>query len=85
MLKLIKDCLWAARYKRKVREAKKLARLFNMTYFVFMLNGKLKVAPKQVLKDLIKQHRFKRGTTIKDIENKALFIARPSNQGLICS
>ena len=46
MLKLIKDCIWAGRYKAKVREAKKLARLFNMTYLVFMLNGKLKVAPK---------------------------------------
>lgn len=86
MLKLIKDCIWAGRYKAKVREAKKLARLFNMTYLVFMLNGKLKVAPKKVLKDLIKQHRFKGGTTIRDIEKTALFIARPANNGdLICS
>lgn len=86
MLELIKDCIWAGRYKRKVREAKKLAILFNMTYFVFMLNGKLKVAPKRALKDLIRQKRFKAGTTIQDIEKTALFIARPSNTpGVLCS
>ncbi len=80
MLKLIKDCIWAGRYKRKVREAKKLAELFNMTYLVFMLNGKIKVAPKKVIRDLIRQKRFKGGTTIQDIEKKALYIARPNNQ-----
>lgn len=83
---LIKDLIWAARYKHKVREANKLAKLFNMTYFVFMLNGKLKVAPKRVLKDLVKRRRFKAGTTIQDIEKSALHIARPSNTpGILCS
>jgi len=83
---LIKDLIWAGRYKRKVREANKLARLFNMTYFVFVLNGKLKVAPKRVLKDLIRTRRFKSGTTIQDIEKNALHIARPSNTpGMLCS
>ena len=86
MLKTIKDLIWAARYKRKVREANKLARLFNMTYFVFVLNGKIKVAPKRVLKDLIKTRRFKAGTTIQDIEKRALHVARPSNTpGVLCS
>jgi hypothetical protein len=86
MLQLIKDCIWAWRYKSKVREARKLALLFNMTFFVFMMNGKLKVAPKRVLKDLVRRGRFKRGTTIQDIEKTALFIARPSNTpGVLCS
>ncbi len=86
MLKLIKDCIWAGRYKRRVRQAKKYAIEFNMTFFVFMLNGKLQVAPKRVLKDLIRRGRFKSGTTIQDIEKSALFIARPSNTpGVLCS
>lgn len=74
---LIKDLIWASRYKRKVREANKLARLFNMTYLVFVLNGKIKVAPKQNIKELIKTRRFKPGTTIQDIEKCALHIAKP--------
>ncbi len=77
--KLIKDCIWAARYKRAVREAKKMAKLFNMTYFVILLNGSLKVVPKRTLKDLIARRRFKGGTTIQDLERRALFIAKPYN------
>lgn len=74
---LIKGLIWAGRYKRKVREAKKLAGLFNMTYLVFVLNGRIKVAPKQNIKRLIKARRFRPGTTIQDIEKSALFIAKP--------
>ncbi len=86
MFKSIKKCIWAAQYKMKVREARKLALLFNMTYFVFALNGKLKVAPKQNLKNLVKLRRFKSGTTIQDIEKSALYIAKPSNTpGVLCS
>ena len=77
--KLIKDCVWAARYKKAVREAKKMASLFNMTYFVILLNGSLKVVPKRNLKDLIARRRFKSGTTIQDLEKRALFIAKPFN------
>ncbi len=75
-IKLIKDCLWAGRYKRAVRKAKKLSSLFGMTYFVILLNGKLKVVPKRTLKDLIAKRRFKRGTTIQDIEKMALYVAK---------
>lgn len=86
MFKLIKKSIWAVRYKKAVREARKLAVLFNMTYFVFALNGKLKVAPKQNLKNLVKLHRFKSGVTIQDIEKSALYIAKPSNTpGVLCS
>lgn len=77
--KLIKDCIWAARYKKAVREAKKMASLFNMTYFVIFLNGRLKVVPKKTLKDLVARRRFKSGTTIQDLEKRALFIAKPCN------
>ena len=51
--KLIKDCFWAARYKKAVRNAKRMAGLFNMTYFVILMNGSLKVVPKKTLKDLV--------------------------------
>ena len=77
--KLIKDCIWAARYKKAVRTAKKMAGLFNMTYFVIYMGGKLKVVPKRTLKDLVARKRFKRGTTIQDLEKSALFIAKPYN------
>ena len=76
LYKLIKDCIWAARYKSAVKKAKKMAGLFGMTYFVIMLNGKLKVVPKKTIKALILKRRFKSGTTIQDIEKRALFVAK---------
>lgn len=75
--KLIRECIWAARYKRAVRKAKKYAALFNMTYLVILLNGSLKVVPKRTLKELIAKRRFRKGTTIQDLEGRALFIAKP--------
>lgn len=82
MFKLIKDCIWAARYKHAVKQAKQFAGLFNMTYYVVLMDGRLKVVAKQRLKELVAQRRFKRGTTIQDIEKRALFIANPHH---LCS
>lgn len=76
LYKFIRECIWAARYKSAVRKAKKMASLFGMTYFVIFLGGKLKVVPKQTIKALIRQRRFKSGTTIQGIEKRALFIAK---------
>ena len=76
LYQLAKDCIWAGRYKRAVKKAKELSALFNMTYFVILMGGKLKVVPKKNLKDLIARRRFKSGTTIQDIEKLALFIAK---------
>lgn len=75
-IKLIKDCIWAGRYKRAVRKAKILSALFNMTYFVILYQGKLEVIPKKNLKRLISQRKFKSGTTIQDIEKIALYVAK---------
>lgn len=72
----IKKMIWAVRFKRKVREANRLAELFKVRYFVIMMNGSLKVVPKKVLKDLIAKKRFKSGTTIQDIEKRALYITK---------
>lgn len=76
LYKLIKDCIWAGRYKRAVRKAKKLSALFNMTYFVILYRGKLEVIPKKNIKRLISQRKFKRGTTVQDIEKIALYVAK---------
>lgn len=72
----IKNMIWGIRFKRKVREANRLADLFKVRYFVIMMNGSLKVVPKKVLKDLIAKKRFKSGTTIQDIEKRALYITK---------
>lgn len=76
MFQTIRKLIWGSRFRRKVKEANQLAELFRMRYFVIMMNGSLKVVPKKTLKELIARGRFKRGTTIQDIEKRALYITK---------
>lgn len=76
MFTKIKQVIWGIRFKSKVREANRLAELFKVRYFVIMMNGSLKVVPKKVLKDLVAKKRFKPGTTIQDLEKRALYITK---------
>ena len=70
----LKQILWARRYRRAIRKADRLAAAYNMKYYVVLLGGRLKVAPKQNFKALVNAGRFRKGTTIRDIEARALYI-----------
>ncbi len=76
MIDRIRRSVFAWRYRRAVRNAKELAALFGMRYYVISLNGKLKVVPKQTMKELVRRKRFRKGVTLEDIEKKALFVTR---------
>ena len=71
MIQLIKRMIFAWRYKRAVARACKYAK-----YYVLYMGGKLKVVPKRNICELIHRHRFRKGTTIRDIEKMALFITK---------
>ena len=74
MIQIIKRLLFAFRYKRAVRKAKNAHELTGLKYYVILLNGKLHVVSKKSIKDLIARRRFRKGTTILDIERHALFV-----------
>ncbi|MCH5237000.1 MAG: hypothetical protein J1E95_04295 [Muribaculaceae bacterium] len=74
MLKTIRHSIFAWRYKRAVKEAKELAALFGIKYYVLNLGGSLKVVPKRNIKDLIKQKKFRKGISVGDVERMALFV-----------
>ena len=65
MIQLIKRMIFAWRYKRAVARACKYAKLYGRKYYVLYMGGKL-----------IHRHRFRKGTTIRDIEKMALFITK---------
>ena len=71
---MIKKLFFAFRYKRAVKIANRLAQETGLKYYVILLNGTIHVVPKQVIKQLIQQKRFRKGTTVKDIEKLALYI-----------
>jgi len=77
MKELIKRIVFAWRYKRAVRKARELADLFGLKYYVILMNGQLKVVPKQTIRQLIRDRRFRKDVFIQDIERRALFIAMP--------
>jgi hypothetical protein len=74
LFKKIRHLIFAVRYKRAVRQAKALAKTFNVRYYVLYFGGKPIVIPKKTIKELIRRKRFKKGTTVEDIEKIALFI-----------
>lgn len=76
MFRLIKDVIFAWRYKRAVKKAVKLAGLYGMKFYVVYFNGGLKVVPKQAIKELVERRRFRKGVTVQDIEKRALFVTR---------
>ena len=74
MIERIRNYVFAWRYLRAVRQARNLAGLFGMRYYVISLNDKLKVVPKQTVKELIRRKRFRKGVIVVDIEKAALFV-----------
>jgi hypothetical protein len=76
MIKSLRKMIWAFRYKRAIKKADKAAKDYNTTYMVLLYNGKLKVASRKALKNLIAQRRFKKGVTIRDFDKNALYIAK---------
>ena len=76
MIQFIKRVIFAWKYKRAVKKANELAGLTGLRYYVVILNGSLKVAPRKAFKELIARRRFRKGTTIQDIGKSALFITK---------
>ena len=76
MFRLIKDVIFAWRYKRAVKKAVELSKLHGMKFYVVCLGGKLKVVPKKTIKELVARRRFRKGVTVQDIERRALFVTR---------
>lgn len=72
----IRQIVFAWKFKRAVKKADKLSRLFGMKYLVVYLNGGLKVVPKQTVRELVRKRRFRKGVTVADIEKRALYVTQ---------
>ena len=74
MFRLIKDIIFAFRFKRAVRKADRFHHITHRKYMVIVVNGKLEVLSKQEIRKFISHRIFRKGTTVGDIESKALYI-----------
>lgn len=71
---LIKRLMFAFRFKRAVRKADRLRHITHRKYMVLVVGGKLEVISKREVKKLVGRHVFRKGTTVSDIEQKALYV-----------
>ena len=74
IVKSVRNFILDYRVKRAVRLAKLLSETSRKKYLVLMVSGIPKVYSKQELKAMIKQRKFVKGTTIQDLEKRAIII-----------
>ena len=74
MLQFIKDMILKYRIRRAIRLAGELSEVSKRKYLVLLVAGVPKVFSKQELKKMIAQRKFRKGTTIQDLEKRAILI-----------
>ena len=74
MKQFIKDFILNYRIKRAIRLADELSKASRREYLVLLVAGVPKVFSKQELKKMIAQRKFRKGTTIQDLEKRAILI-----------
>lgn len=74
MKQFIKDFILNYRIRRAVRLADELSKASRRKYLVLLVAGVPRVYSKQELKTMIRSRKFRKGTTIQDLEKKAILI-----------
>ena len=74
MIQFIKDMILNYRIRRAIRLARELSDVSKRKYLVLLVAGVPKVFSKQELKKMIAQRKFRKGTTIQDLEKRAILI-----------
>lgn len=74
LIKTIKNLIFHYRIKKAIRQANELRNLTGYRYLVIMWKGQLKIVRKQEIKQWIAMRRLRKGTTIREIERKAIYI-----------
>lgn len=74
MKQFIKDFILNYRIKRAIRLADELSKASRRKYLVLLVAGVPKVFSKQELKKMVAQRKFRKGTTIQDLEKRAILI-----------
>lgn len=74
MKQFIKDFILNYRIKRAIRLADELSKASRRKYLVLLVAGVPKVFSKQELKKMIAQRKFRKGTTIQDLEKRTILI-----------
>ena len=74
MIQLIKDLIFGFRFKRAVKKADRFHHITHRKYMVLVVNKRLTVLSKKEVRQFVANGIFRKGTTVEDIERRALYI-----------
>lgn len=77
MIKRIQQYIYNRRCDKALDEATELANKTGRKYFVVMMRGKPMPVTKQYITKLVRTGKFKKGVTVREIEQQALFVTAP--------
>ncbi|MBN1250680.1 MAG: hypothetical protein JXA16_00995 [Bacteroidales bacterium] len=70
----IRAWIFDRKIEKRIKKANRLREMTKYKYMVILVSGKPLIYKKADLKRLISMRVFKKGTTIKDIEKRAIYI-----------
>ena len=73
MIQLIKDLIFGFRFKQAVKKADRFHHITHRKYMVLVVNKRLTVLSKKEVRQFVANGIFRKGTTVADIEKKALY------------
>ncbi len=74
MIKFFRQLIFSLRFRRAVRKADYLHKISHRKYMVLVINRRLEVISKQDIRKFVANGIFRRGTSVADIEQKALYV-----------
>lgn len=80
MIKYIKRIILKIKVRNAIKEAQMLSNADGKRYLVIMYKGEPRVLAKQYLKKLLRMGKFKKGTTIQNIEKDAIIVTAPQKK-----
>ena len=72
-MNIIQKIIFKWRYKRAVSKANRFHKATKRKYLVLILKGKPVVISKKRIRQLIATQHFRKGTTVRDIEQRAIY------------
>lgn len=77
MIKRIQQYIYNRRCDKALDKAVELSRKTGRKYFVVLVKGKPMAVTKQYITKLVRTGKFKKGVTVGEIEQQALFVTAP--------
>lgn len=74
MIKFFRQLFFGLRFRRAVRKADRFHHITHRKYMVLVINRRLEVISKQDIRKFVANGIFRRGTSVADIEQKALYV-----------